>query len=35
MIVGARKDNAQAAANKIKDEVRRKNMKDWLKKVGF
>jgi len=35
MFSAARKDDAKAAANKIKDDDRRKNMKDWLKKVGF
>ena len=35
MIVGARKDDAKKAADEIKYKSRRKNMKDWLKKVGF
>ena len=35
MFSAARKDNARLAANQIKDKGRRKNMKDWLKKVGF
>jgi len=35
MFSAARKDNARLAANQIKDEGRRKNVKDWLKKVGF
>ncbi len=35
MFSAARKDNASLAANQIKDKGRRKNMKDWLKKVGF
>ena len=35
MFSAARKDNSSLAANQIKDKSRRKNMKDWLKKVGF
>jgi peptidoglycan hydrolase-like protein with peptidoglycan-binding domain len=35
MIVGARKDDAKLTASKIKSKSRRKNMVDFLNKIGF